>query len=69
MDDFSAWLLETVKPGYQQPIDQKTFDAVIAIFEDNLKILHPFMPFLSEEVWQHITERTPEEALVIAEIS
>ncbi len=65
-DDFSAWLLETVKPAYQQPIDQKTFDAVISIFEDNLKILHPFMPFLSEEVWQHITERTPEEALVIA---
>ncbi|KAB1158680.1 valine--tRNA ligase [Tenacibaculum aiptasiae] len=66
MDDFSSWLLETVKPGYQQPIDKKTFDAVIAIFEDNLKILHPFMPFLSEEVWQHITERTPEEALIIA---
>ncbi|MCF2875043.1 MULTISPECIES: valine--tRNA ligase [unclassified Tenacibaculum] len=66
MDDFSSWLLETVKPGYQQPIDKKTFDAVIAIFEDNLKVLHPFMPFLSEEVWQHITERTPEEALIIA---
>ncbi|MBA6157007.1 valine--tRNA ligase [Tenacibaculum sp. S7007] len=66
MDDFSSWLLETVKPGYQQPIDKKTFDAVISIFEDNLKILHPFMPFLSEEVWQHITERTPEEALIIA---
>ncbi len=66
MDDFSSWLLETVKPGYQQPIDKKTFDAVISIFEDNLKVLHPFMPFLSEEVWQHITERTPEEALIIA---
>lgn len=66
MDDFSSWLLEAVKPAYQQPIDKKTFDAVIAIFEDNLKILHPFMPFLSEEIWQHITDRTPEEALIIA---
>ncbi|MCD8416874.1 valine--tRNA ligase [Tenacibaculum finnmarkense genomovar finnmarkense] len=66
MDDFSSWLLEAVKPAYQQPIDKKTFDAVIAIFEDNLKVLHPFMPFLSEEIWQHITDRTPEEALIIA---
>ncbi|WP_271405172.1 valine--tRNA ligase [Tenacibaculum soleae] len=66
MDDFSSWLLETVKPAYQQPIDKKTFDAVIAIFEDNLKVLHPFMPFLSEEIWQYIAERTPEEALIIA---
>ncbi|MBE7690730.1 valine--tRNA ligase [Tenacibaculum piscium] len=66
MDDFSSWLLEAVKPAYQQPIDKKTFDAVIAVFEDNLKILHPFMPFLSEEIWQHITDRTPEEALIIA---
>lgn len=66
MDDFSSWLLETVKPTYQQPIDKKTFDAVIAIFEENLKVLHPFMPFLSEDIWQYIAERTPEEALIIA---
>ncbi|MCT4698978.1 valine--tRNA ligase [Tenacibaculum haliotis] len=66
MDDFSSWLLETVKPAYQQPIDKKTFDAVIAIFEENLKVLHPFMPFLSEDIWQYIAERTPEEALIIA---
>ena len=65
-DDFSSWLLEIVKPAYQQPIDQKTFDAVIAVFEDNLKVLHPFMPFLSEEIWQYISKRTPEEALIIA---
>ena len=64
-DDFSSWLLETVKPAYQQPIDKKTFDAVITVFEDNLKVLHPFMPFLSEEIWQYITQRTPEEALII----
>ncbi len=65
-DDFSSWLLEIVKPGYQQPIDAKTYVAVIEVLENNLKILHPFMPFLTEEIWQHITERTPEEALVIA---
>ena len=66
-DDFSSWLLEMVKPEYQQPIDAKTFKAVIAFLEDNLKVLHPFMPFLSEEIWQDIAVRTPEEALVIAE--
>ncbi len=66
-DDFSSWFLEMVKPAYQQPIDAKTLKAVISFLEDNLKILHPFMPFLSEEIWQEITERTPEEALIIAE--
>ena len=65
-DDFCSWLLEIVKPAYQQPIDIKTFTSVIAIFEENLKLLHPFMPFLSEEIWQHIEERTPEQALIIA---
>ncbi len=66
MDDFSSWLLEIVKPAYQQPIDEKTYDAVITILENNLKILHPFMPFLTEEIWQYISERTPEEALIIS---
>ncbi|PWL37466.1 valine--tRNA ligase [Flagellimonas aquimarina] len=65
-DDFCSWLLEIVKPAYQQPIDQTTFDAIINLFEENLKLLHPFMPFLSEEVWQHITERSPEEALIVS---
>ncbi|UTD14565.1 valine--tRNA ligase [Tenacibaculum mesophilum] len=65
-DDFSSWLLEIVKPGYQQPIDAKTYKAVIEVLENNLKVLHPFMPFLTEEIWQHITERTPESALIIA---
>ncbi|MCM4173107.1 valine--tRNA ligase [Arenibacter sp. TNZ] len=65
-DDYSSWLLEIIKPAYQQPIDRITFDAVIHIFEENLKLLHPFMPFLTEEVWQHIADRTPEQALVIA---
>ncbi len=65
-DDFCSWLLEIVKPAYQQPIDQTTFDAVIHLFEENLKLLHPFMPFLTEEVWQHIAERTPENALIVS---
>ncbi|GIJ95603.1 valine--tRNA ligase [Capnocytophaga stomatis] len=65
-DDFCSWLLEMVKPAYGQPIDQKTFAEIIAIFEDNLKLLHPFMPFITEEIWQHITERKPQEALIVA---
>jgi valyl-tRNA synthetase len=66
-DDFSSWFLEMVKPAYQQPIDAETYKAVIAALEDNLKLLHPFMPYLTEEIWQHITERTPEQALIVAE--
>ena len=65
-NDFCSWFLEMVKPPYGQPIDKTTFDAVIGLLEDNLKILHPFMPFLTEEIWQYITERTPEEALIVA---
>ena len=65
-DDFASWLLEIVKPAYQQPIDAKTLQSVIDVFEDLLKILHPFMPFLTEEIWQFITSRTKEEALIIA---
>ena len=65
-DDFASWLLEIVKPAYQQPIDAKTLERINAIFEDILKILHPFMPFLTEEIWHYIKERSPEEALIIA---
>jgi valyl-tRNA synthetase len=66
-DDFCSWLLEIVKPAYQQPIDRTSFEAVIQLFEENLKLLHPFMPFLTEEIWQHIAERTPEDALIVAQ--
>lgn len=66
-DDFCSWFLEMIKPGYQQPIDRMTFDKAIEMLEANLKLLHPFMPFLTEEIWQYIGKRTPEEALIIAE--
>jgi valyl-tRNA synthetase len=66
-DDYSSWLLEIVKPAYQQPIDKKTFDRVIQMFEKNLKLLHPFMPFLTEEVWQYISKRDATEALVVSQ--
>ena len=65
-EDFCSWLLEIVKPSYGQPMDKKTYGAVIRLFESNLRLLHPFMPFLSEEVWQHISERTPGQALIVS---
>ncbi|WP_372754023.1 valine--tRNA ligase [Mariniflexile sp.] len=65
-DDFCGWLLEMVKPAYQQPIDAVTYKSIITIFEENLKIVHPFMPFLTEDIWHYIAERTPEEALIVA---
>ena len=66
-DDFCSWFLEMIKPAYQQPIDNATFNKAIEMLEVNLKLLHPFMPFLTEEIWQHIADRTPEQALIIAE--
>ncbi|WP_286911778.1 valine--tRNA ligase [Flavobacterium sp. UBA4197] len=66
-DDFCSWFLEMIKPGYQQPIDSVTFNSAIEMLEANLKLLHPFMPFLTEEIWQHIAERSEKEALIIAE--
>ena len=65
-DDFCSWFLEMVKPAYQQPIDKKTFDGVIDVFENNLKLLNPFMPFLTEEIWHLIKSRTSTEALIVS---
>lgn len=65
-DDFCSWYLEMIKPAYQQPIDQKTYEQTIAFFEEILKLLHPFMPFLSEEIWHQIQERSVEESLILA---
>lgn len=66
-DDFCSWFLEMIKPGYQQPIDKATFDKAIEMLENNLKLLHPFMPFLTEELWHQISERTSEQALILGE--
>ena len=69
-DEFSSWYLEMVKPAYvngeAQPIDQITYDATIAFFDDLLKMLHPFMPFITEELWQHITDRKEGESIMRA---
>ena len=66
-DDFASWLLEIIKPAYGQPIDRYTYKAVLEIFENNLKLLHPFMPFLTEEIWHYIAKRNPDEALIVAD--
>jgi valyl-tRNA synthetase len=65
-DDFCSWLLELIKPAYGKPIDAHTLAEVIDIFENNLRLLHPFMPFLSEELWHEIADRKKEEALVVS---
>ena len=65
-DDFCSWLLEMIKPAFGSPIDTKTYNEVIRLFEECLKLLHPFMPFVTEEIWQQISSRTPQEALIIA---
>ena len=65
-DDFCSVLLEIIKPEFSEPIDQKTYDSVISIFENNLKLLHPFMPFISEELWQSMKKRNNDEALVVS---
>ena len=66
-DDFCSVLLEIIKPEYGKPIDSKTYEEVIKIFENNLLILHPFMPFITEEIWHLIAERSADEAIVISE--
>ena len=65
-DEFSAWFLEMVKPAYQTACDGKTYSAVIELFEKMLKLLHPFMPFITEEIWQSIKEREKADSLIVA---
>ncbi|MGN0028547.1 MAG: valine--tRNA ligase [Marinilabiliaceae bacterium] len=67
-DEFSAWYLEMVKPEYGKPIDRKTLDATLAFFEQLLLLLHPFMPFITEELWQNIFERKAGESIMVAQI-
>ncbi len=63
-DEFSSWYLEMVKPAYGQPIDQKSYDATLKFFDALLKMLHPFMPFITEELWQHIYDRQDGESIM-----
>ena len=66
-DDFCAWYLEAIKPNFGEAISEEVYQKTIAYFEELMKLLHPFMPFLSEELWQNISERSVSEALVIAQ--
>ena len=65
-DEFSGWYLEIIKPEYQKPIDRKTFDSTVAIFEKLMKIIHPFMPFITEEIWQLLAERKNGESIMVS---
>ncbi|MCF0207667.1 MAG: class I tRNA ligase family protein, partial [Bacteroidales bacterium] len=67
-DEFSAWYLELIKPAYQQPIDRATYNATIGFFEKLTLLLHPFMPFITEEIWQALTERKDGESIVVADL-
>ena len=67
-DEFSAWYLEMIKPEYGKPIDRKTLDATLGFFEQLLLLLHPFMPFITEELWQNIYERKAGESIMVAQV-
>ena len=68
-DEFSSWYLEMIKPAYGQPIDKKTYEATLHFFDVLLRQLHPFMPFITEELWQHIVDRKDGESLMVSPIS
>ena len=65
-DDFCSWFLEMIKPAYQQPIDRASYDSVAGFFEKLLKVLHPFMPFITEEIWHIFEERGAKESIMLA---
>jgi len=65
-DEFSGWYLEIIKPEYQKPIDRKTYEATVGIFENLVKVIHPFMPFITEEIWQLLSERKSGESVMIS---
>jgi valyl-tRNA synthetase len=68
-DEFSGWYLEMIKPAYQAPIDRKTLEATMEIFEQLMKVIHPFMPFITEELYQHICERKEGESIMASTLS
>ncbi|WP_462319023.1 valine--tRNA ligase [Marinilabilia sp.] len=65
-NEFSSWYLELIKPAYQQPIDEKTYEATLKFFDDLVRLLHPFMPFITEEIWHHLAERKEGESIMIS---
>ena len=65
-DEFSAWYLEMIKPAYGQPVSREVYDRTIGFFDNLLHLLHPFMPFITEELWQHIAERREGESLMVS---
>ena len=65
-DEFSSWYLEMIKPAYGQPINKEVYDATIGFFDNLLHLLHPFMPFITEELWQHIVDRKEGESLMVS---
>ncbi len=65
-DEFSGWYLEMIKPAYGQPIDRTTYEATLSFFDKMLRLLHPFMPFITEELWQNLTERKAGESIMVA---
>lgn len=65
-DEFSSWYLETIKPGYEQPIDRVTYEATLSFFDSLLRLLHPFMPFITEELWQALEPRREGESIMIS---
>ncbi len=65
-DDFSSWYLEIIKPGYEQPIDKKTYEATLDFFDSLLRLLHPFMPFITEELWHAVAPRKEGESIMVA---
>ena len=65
-DEFSSWYLEMIKPAYQKPIDRDTYNATLRFFDSLLRMLHPFMPFITEELWQHLAERKDGESIMVA---
>ena len=65
-DEFSSWFLEMVKPAYGSPIDKATYQSVLGAFDHLLHLLHPFMPFITEELWQHLTERKAGESIMVS---
>lgn len=67
-DEFSSWYLEMAKPAYQQPIDKKTYEATLGFFDSLLRLLHPFMPFITEELWQALAERKAGESIMVSEM-